>query len=60
MNFFNKMHGGTIVTAIIAAIAMLATAHNGNTWLYIFIIWIVIFAAFEVYYSRKNKRDKGQ
>ena len=58
------MHGGTIVLSIIWVFVLLGTTwwtkgtEYQNAWLYLFGIWAVFFAAFEVYYSRKNNKDK--
>ena len=57
---------GTIIMSVIAAIAILATAYLAkgseyeNAWLYIFVIWSFLFAAFEVYYNYKKNKDKDQ
>ena len=57
---------GTIIMSVIAAIAILATAYLAkgseyeNAWLYVFVIWSFLFAAFEVYYNYKKNKDKDQ
>ena len=55
---------GTIIMSVIAAITMIATAYLApeyeNAWLYVFVIWSVLFAAFEVYYNYKKNKDKDQ
>jgi len=55
---------GTIIMSVIAAITMIATAYLApeyeNAWLYVFVIWSFLFAAFEVYYNYKKNKDKGQ
>ena len=44
---------GTLIMSVIAAITMLATAYLAkgseyeNAWLYVFVIWSFLFAAFE-------------
>ena len=54
---------GTIIISVIAAFAILGAAwwskgtEHENAWLYVFCIWCVLFAAFEVY---SKKKDKGQ
>ena len=55
---------GTIIMSVIAAITMIATAYLApeyeNAWLYVFVIWSFLFAAFEVYYNYKKNKDKDQ
>jgi hypothetical protein len=54
---------GLITFALIGALAIIGTAwwanergENDDTWLYIFAIWLILYAAYEVY--SKKKKDK--
>ncbi len=57
---------GTIIMSVISAITIVATAYLAkgseyeNAWLYVFVIWSFLFAAFEVYYNYKKNKDKDQ
>ena len=57
---------GTLIMSVIAAITMLATAYltkgseYENAWLYVFVIWSFLFAAFEAYDNHKKNKSKDQ
>ena len=51
---------GLVIFAAIGALAIIGTAwwtKGSNAWLYVFCVWSILYAAFEVYSNMKKKRS---